>query len=113
MQELINKYFNELCKEKFFKDDDEEIIGKAKDVIDNLNSQIEYAKNQKNALDECDTEFVVNEATDLIQEINKNYHNKDDVIKIALHPMAGFYVLQDKEELLEELQEYYEELEEK
>ncbi len=113
MQELINKYFNELCKDKFFKNDDEEIIGKAKDVIDNLNSQIEYAKDPANALDECDIEFVVNEATDLIQEINKHYQDKDNVIKIALHPMAGFYVLQNKEELLEELQEYYEELEEK
>ncbi len=85
----------------------------AKDVIDNLNSQIEYAKDPANALNECDIEFVVNEATDLIQEINKHYQDKDDVIEIALHPMSGFYVLQDKEKLLEELQDYYEELEEK
>ena len=113
MQELIDKYFNALCKDKFFKNDDEKIIGKAIDVIDNLNSQIEYANNPENALDECDKEFIVNEATDLIQEISKNYPNKEDVIKIAFHPMAEFYVLQDKEVLLEELQEYYEELEEK
>ena len=113
MQKLINKYFNELCKEKFFKEDDEVLIGKAKDVIDNLTSQIEYAKDPANALNECDIEFVVNEATDLIQEINKHYQDKDDVIEIALHPMSGFYVLQDKEKLLEELQDYYEELEEK
>ena len=42
MQELINEFFDKLCKNKFFKNDDEEIIGKVKDVIQNLNEQIEY-----------------------------------------------------------------------
>ena len=113
MQELIDKYFNALCKDKFFKNDDEEIIGKAKDVVENLNDQIEYANNPKNELDEYDREFIADEATNLIQEIENTYSNKDNVIKIVLHPMAGYYGLQDKETLLEELQEYYKEVEEK
>lgn len=113
MQELINKYFNELCKDKFFKNDDELIIGKAKDVIDNLYSQIEYANNHNNEIYECNREFIIIEATNLIQEIDSTYSNKDDVVMISLHPMSGFYVLQDKEALFEELKEYYEELEEK
>lgn len=112
MQELINKYFNELCKDKFFKNDDEVIIGKAKDVIDNLNNQIAFAKDIKNGLDEEDKDFIVDEATELIQDINNTYSNKDDVIEIQVNPMSGFYVLQNKESLFEELKEYYEELEE-
>ena len=36
MQNLINKYFSKLCSEKFFKNDDENIIGEVKDVIENL-----------------------------------------------------------------------------
>ena len=33
MQELINKYFNELCKDKFFKNDDEELLEKQKMLL--------------------------------------------------------------------------------
>lgn len=112
MQKLINKYFNKLCSEKFFKNDDEDIIGKVKDVIENLKEQIKYVNNPKNKVCQEDIEFIVNEANELIKEINTNYPNKNDVIGISLHPMAGFYVLQDKETLFEELNEYYEELEE-
>ena len=50
MQELINEFFDKLCKNKFFKNDDEEIIGKAKDVIQNLNEQIEYVMNEENEI---------------------------------------------------------------
>ena len=112
MQELINKYFDKLCSEKFFKNDDEIIIGKAKDVINNLKEQITYVKNPKNKLCEIDIEIVVESATELIEEINQTYSNKDDVIEIAIHPMAGFYVLKDKKSLLKELKEYYEDMEE-
>lgn len=112
MQELINKYFKALCKDKFFKNDDEEIIGKARDVINALNIQIEYANNPDNALEEFDRELIVDEATQLIQEINNTYSNKEDVIKISFHPMADYYVLQDVKALFEELKEYYEEMEE-
>lgn len=113
MQELINKYFNKLCKDKFFKNNDEKIIGKAKDVINNLNRQIEYANNIENEISEEDRKFIISESIKLIQEINITYPNKDDIIMVALHPMAGFYVLQEQETLFEELKEYYEELEEK
>lgn len=113
MQESINKYFNKLCSEKFFKNDDEEIVGKAKDVIQNLKDQISYAQNLESGLDEIDTDIIIDSANELIEEIDNDYPNKEDVIKIALHPMAGFFVLQDKESLFEELKQYYEEQEEK
>lgn len=113
MQEQINKYFNKLCKDKFFKNNDEVIIGKAKDVINNLYDQIEYVNNPKNEMNTEDIEFITDEATKLINEIDNTYSNKDDVIMISFHPMAGFYMLQDKKALYEELKEYYEELEEK
>lgn len=112
MQNLINKYFSKLCSEKFFKNDDENIIGEVKDVIENLKEQIKYANNPKNKICREDIEFIVNAANELIKKINDNYTNKNDVIGITLHPMAGFYVLQDKETLFEELKEYYDELEE-
>ena len=111
-QFFINNYFNKLTSETFLKDDEEAIIGKAKDVIQNLKNQIKYAKNPENYIGEEDIEFIVNEANNLISEIEKKYYNKDNVIKVFMHPMAGFYVLQDKKSLLEDMKEYYQELEE-
>ena len=112
MQELINNYFKKLCKNKFFKNDDEEIIGKVKDVIQNLNEQIEYVMNEENEISKEERDAIVNEATKLIEKINNNYSNKDDVIWLNNSPMDSFYDLQEKESLYEELKEYYEELEE-
>lgn len=112
MQNLINKYFSKLCTEKFFKNDDENIIGKVNDVIENLEEQIRFVNNPKNEIGKENIEFIVNSANELIKEINSNYTNKNDVIGISLHSMAGFYMLQPKETLFEELKEYYEELEE-
>lgn len=112
MQELINEFFDKLCKDKFFKNDDISIIGKAKDVIQNLNEQIEYVMNEENEISKEERDAIVDEATKLIQKINNNYSNKDDVIWLNTSPMDSFYDLQEKESLYEELKEYYEELEE-
>lgn len=112
MQESINEMFNKLCNEKFLKNDDEVIIGKAKDVIDNLKQQSEYANNPENKLDEEEIEFITGEVNELIEQINNTYSNKEDVIKIEIHPMTGFYILADKKSLLEDLKEYYGEMEE-
>ena len=113
MQELINEFFDKLCKNKFFKNDDEEIIGKAKDVIQNLNEQIEYVMNEENEISKEERYAIVDEARKLIQKINNNYSNKDDVIWLNNSPMDNFYDLQEKESLYEELKEYYEGLEER
>ena len=112
MQELINEFFDKLCKNKFFKNDDEEIIGKAKDVIQNLNEQIEYVMNEENEISKEDRYAILDDARKLIQKINNNYSNKDDVIWLNNSPMDNFYDLQEKESLYEELKEYYEGLEE-
>ena len=113
MQDLINYYFSKLCDSKFFKNDDEIIRGKAKDVIENLKEQSQFVNNSDNDVCQEDIEFITNEVTSLINKIKEKYPNENDVIEISLHPMAGFYVLIDKEDLLKELKEYYEELEEK
>ncbi|MCI8397686.1 MAG: hypothetical protein HFJ52_08850 [Clostridia bacterium] len=113
MQRKINKYFKKLCKDKFFKNDDEVIIGKAKNVIENLEDQIKYVNNPKNDVDEETIEFITEEAKGLIEEIKKEYPNNNDVIKIAGLPMSGFYILKDRESLFEELKDYYDESEEK
>ena len=42
-QFFINKYFQKLSNTKFFKNDENAIIGKAKDVIKNLQNQIHLA----------------------------------------------------------------------
>ena len=39
-QFFINKYFQKLSNTKFFRNDENAIIGKAKDVIKNLQNQI-------------------------------------------------------------------------
>ncbi|MCI8470474.1 MAG: hypothetical protein HFJ35_03130 [Clostridia bacterium] len=112
MQKLINKYFSKLCTEKFFKNDDEDIIGKVKDVIENLKEQIKFVNTPENDVCKEDIEFIIKSANELIAVINSNYTNKNDVIGISVNPMAGFYMLQSKETLFKELKEYYEELEE-
>ena len=109
---LLCEFFDKLCKNKFFKNDDEEIIGKVKDVIQNLNEQIEYVMNEKNEISKEERDAIVDEARKLIQKINNNYSNEDDVIWLNNSPMDNFYDLQEKESLYEELKEYYEELEE-
>ncbi len=111
MQNLINFYFSKLCDSRFFKNDDEVIIGKAKDVIENLKQQAEFVKNPENNIDEEEIEFITDEVESLINEIEEKYSNTDDVIEISLSPMAGFYMLVDTEDLLEELKEYYDDLE--
>ena len=112
MQEQINKYFEKLCSDIFFKNDDETIIGRAKDVINNLNEQLDYAKKELDPVDEKEElEIITEETEDLIQEIKDIYLNLNDVIMISFHPMAGFYTLQSREKTLEELKDYINELE--
>ena len=111
MQNLINFYFSKLCDGKFFKNDDEIIIGRAKDVIENLKQQAEFVKNPDNNIDEEEIKFITDEVKSLINEIEKKYFDTDDVIEISLSPMAGFYMLVNTKDLLEELKEYYDELE--
>ena len=112
MQDLINEYFSKICSDKFFKNDEEVIIGKAKDVIENLKQQSEYVKNSENNIDKENIEFITNEIKILIKEIQDTYLNDNDIIKIELNPMAGFYLLSEQDRLLEELKQYYDELEE-
>ena len=112
MQQKINEYFKKLTNKKFFKYDDEVIIGKAKDVIYDLKKQIKFIKDPKNKVDKEEIEFITQEAKKLIKEVRKRYKNDNDVIEIHVHPMAGFYCLVEKKDLYEELKEYYEEMEE-
>lgn len=113
VQKLINKYFNKLCSNKFFRYDEETIIGTVKDVIQDLKEKIEYVKESENNFDKEEIKFITNEAKKLINEIQNIYSNKNDVIELVLHPMLGFYTLGDRKNLYEELKMYYDELEEK
>ena len=111
-QILINKYFYKLSTGKFFKNDDDAMIGRAKDVIHNLKDNIEYLNILENDDLKEDIININNETIELIKEINRKYFNKNNVIGLFNHPMAGFYVLQEKGELYEYLKEYYDELKE-
>ena len=51
-QFFINKYFQKLSNTKFFRNDENAIIGKAKDIIKNLQDQIYYVENPHNDIDE-------------------------------------------------------------
>ena len=85
MQEMINEYFEKLTNEKFFKYDDEVIIGKAKDVIYDLEEQVKYIKNPKNKIDKEEIKFITREAKMLIKEIRKKYKDKNNIIEIRVH----------------------------
>ncbi len=111
-QFFINRYFHKLCNKNFFKNDEEAIIGSAKNVIQVLKENIDYAKNPENNVSEEWSEFIINESDNLIKEINKTYKNKSNIIGLFFHTMVGYFVLQDKKSLLEDLREYYNELEE-
>lgn len=112
MQKLINKYFNKLCSDKFFKNDCETIIGRAKDVIELLKSESEYINNPENNVEIETIDFNTYEIKELIKEIQGTYSNLNDVIYLFEHPMVGFYVLANRKDLYQDLKEYYIELEE-
>lgn len=112
-QFFINKYFKKLSNTKFFRNDEDAIIGRAKDVIKNLQDQISYVENIYNDIDEENKKMIITDANLLIKEIQKHYHNKNNVIGLYNHPMASFYILQDKNMLYQDLKDYYKELEEK
>lgn len=108
-QFFINRYFKKLSNTPYLQNDDECIIGKAKDVIKELANQINYI----NSINDENATFITLETTSLIEEIQKRYHNLNNVIGIFYHPMADFYTLQDKNKLFDTLKEYYNESEEK
>lgn len=112
IQRSINIYFRKLCSKEIYRNDEEVIIGKAKKVIEILKQNSEYVNNNKNDFDEDEIKFITDETNELIEKIQNTYKNKNNVIKIEIHPMSGFYMLCEQEELLEELKEYYDELEE-
>ena len=113
MQKLINEYFEKLSSNIFFKNDDETIIGRSKNVIDNLKEQLKYAKKDLDSVEEMEElKIITTDIKSLIKEIKKQYKNKNDVIMLSFHPMAGFYTLQSQEKLLEELEDYIDEMEE-
>ena len=107
MQEKINEYFNKLCKEKFFRND-EALIGKAKDVIDDLEQNADYVKND-NSLDKQEANFIIKETSKLVKKIKKEHPNLDDVIKLYDNEMGEFTELVETEILYNEMKEYYEE----
>ena len=109
-QNLINNYFKKLCKTDFFKNDEECIIGSAKNVIKCLEENLEYAKDSKNEIEEEIVEFLDIETNSLIKEIKSKYNNLDDIIELNTSQMLGFYTLEDKETLYNDLKEYYEEM---
>lgn len=108
-QKLINKYFKKLTSDKFFKNDDETIIGKAGDVIDEICKQTEILKDSS---DEYEA-FIFSETNSLVKEIKDTYSDMNDVIMISFHPMVGYYSLIEINDVYEELKEYYDELEDK
>ena len=111
MQKKINKYFEKLCNDKFFKNDEETVIGKAKDIIEKLNSEYQYTLNNLDNLNQEEIEFIKDSTTSLISEIKRHYNNLEDIIGLHLSPMSGFYELTDKKILYDDLKEYYEEME--
>lgn len=111
-QLLINKYFHKLCKDKFFKNDEDAVIGSAKNVIQFLKENITYANEDKNIVGEEWAEYIISESYNLIEQINKAYKNKNNIVGLFNHPMSGYYILQEKQSLFEDLKEYYDELKE-
>ena len=111
-QFFINRYFNKITTEEFFRNDEEAVIGKAKDVIEQLKSYTEDLKIKEDEFDLEELNTWITENDDLINKIEQKYHNRNDVIGIYYHPIAGTFLLQDKDELYEELKEYYKEMKE-
>lgn len=110
-QFFINNYFKKLSNTKFFRNDEDAIIGRAKDVIKNLQDQINYVENLHNDISEENKNMIITGANLLIKEIQQHYHNKNNVVGLYNHPMSDFYILQDKSILYEDLKAYYKELE--
>ena len=67
-QFFINRYFNKIANEEFFRNDEEAVIGKAKDVIEQLKEHMESYKNSKDEDIEQLEEWIA-EDEDLIKAL--------------------------------------------
>lgn len=109
MQNITNIYFDRICKEKFLINDPEAMIGRAKDVIQELQEQLDQYLSSESELDEEEKEVLTADTKDLINEIKKEYKNQNDVIGLSYHPMADFYVLDSTENTYDNVKDYYKE----
>lgn len=109
MQNITNTYFDRICKEKFLINDPEAMIGRAKDVLQELQEQLDQYLSSENELDEEEKEVLTSDTKDLIDEIKKGYPNENDVISLAYHPMADFYVLHSRKDAYNNVRDYYQE----
>lgn len=105
-QEKINKYA-ELVYNKKLQDRNEEIYGKAKDVIKKLKEDREYINNPKNEMDKYYIDMVNEEIKPLIEEIENDF-DEEDYIYLFEHPMSSFLVVsKELDDFLETLMEEF------
>lgn len=81
LQKLINRYYKKVCDDKFFIYEGDEIIGKVKYILPELESFANDTEKHK-YLDEENMNLILHETNKLIKHIKKNL-NKNDVIYIA------------------------------
>lgn len=79
LQKLINRYYKIICDDEFFLYEGDEIIGKVRYIIPELESIVEDAENFKHLQEEA---LIIDETNKLIKKIKKHF-NKNDVIYIT------------------------------
>lgn len=88
--------------------DEESLLGKVKGLIQSLNSQLEYAKNNT-SIDEREwINHISNENLALVNELNEL--SDHEIILLEVHPMSGYYTIMDDKDdfqyLIDEIESF-------
>lgn len=104
-QERINTYANFVFG-KDITDNMDEVYGKVQDVISLLKENKQYCNSPDTEMDEEELEYINKSLDSLIEELTNDY-KKEDFVRLFEHPMDGELHIQNKDELLNDLQFYY------
>lgn len=107
IQEKINKYAK-LVYNNELQDNGEDVSGLVSDVIKHLKGINVYFEENEAGLSQEEIDNIIEETTDLINELEQNYDN-EDYISLFTHPMSDFYSInREFKDILDDLFDYYE-----
>lgn len=107
IQEKINKYAK-LVYNNELQDNGEDVSGLVSDVIKHLKGINVYFEENEAGLSQEEIDNIIEETTDLINELEQNYDN-EDYISLFTYPMSDFYSInREFKDILDDLFDYYE-----
>lgn len=105
MQEKINKYAKVIWGNELVNNGDE-IYGKVEDVIKMLKENTQYCNTPEANIDEETLEVINKSTKELLNEFENDFID-EDYVRLIENVMDGTLVINNREDILEDLEEYY------